>query len=349
MLTSLVLPLLALTSAAQEARAASARTTLTTGMPAPTLAVESWIKGAPVARFEPGKLYVIEFWATWCPPCIASMPHLAELQNEYGDDGLTIIGLTSNDPRNPLEKVREMVAAKGDALNYTIAWDSGRTTYAAYMDAAGRKGIPCSFVVDQKGKIAYIGHPMFLDEPLGELVDGTWDAARDPAQLEQDSEVFFGFYASARSNPKDTLAKLTDFEKAHPKLHALTDPLRLQLTLAAGEPAAAEAVAAKLLERGMATKDVELLLQIAGVCGDPNAKAPPPVLDLALRAAQGASEISGGKDMNALALLARVHAARGDFAAAVTAQTQAIQAAPEKKRASLMKTLEEYQAKSAGQ
>jgi thiol-disulfide isomerase/thioredoxin len=50
--------------------------------PAPPLKVSKWLKGEEVKRFEPGKVYVVEFWATWCGPCIAFMPHLAELQAE---------------------------------------------------------------------------------------------------------------------------------------------------------------------------------------------------------------------------------------------------------------------------
>lgn len=50
--------------------------TLKAGDPAPPLKIEKWLKSGPIERFEKGKVYVLEFWATWCPPCIASMPHL---------------------------------------------------------------------------------------------------------------------------------------------------------------------------------------------------------------------------------------------------------------------------------
>src|ERR1700752_4419794 len=121
------------------------------GMAAPALEIEKWVKGAPVPAFEHGKVYVIEFWATWCEPCIASMPHLSALQRQYGKDGVTIIGVTSADPRNSLECVEKLVADKGDQMAYTVAWDKGRATSAAYMEAAGQNGIPRSFVVDQAG------------------------------------------------------------------------------------------------------------------------------------------------------------------------------------------------------
>lgn len=58
---------------------------LTIGSPAPPIGIAHWVAGRKVPApinyaFEPGKVVVVEFWATWCAPCIASMPHLASLQ-----------------------------------------------------------------------------------------------------------------------------------------------------------------------------------------------------------------------------------------------------------------------------
>ena len=56
---------------------------LNIGDPAPALQVREWLKGEPIQRFEKGNVYVLEFWATWCAPCKAAMPHLSALANEY--------------------------------------------------------------------------------------------------------------------------------------------------------------------------------------------------------------------------------------------------------------------------
>ena len=56
------------------------------------------------------------------------MPHLSQLQRDYQDKHVTIIGLTSEDPGNTLEDVKEMVADKGDVMGYTVAWDVERET-----------------------------------------------------------------------------------------------------------------------------------------------------------------------------------------------------------------------------
>ncbi len=72
------------------------------GSKAPALDVEHWIsdgdgKFSSVSQFKPGHVYVVEFWATWCRPCVASMPHLSELQKKYQDKDLQIISISDED------------------------------------------------------------------------------------------------------------------------------------------------------------------------------------------------------------------------------------------------------------
>lgn len=93
----LTLPLLlCLLAAPDQARSRQATPSLAVGDPAPPLRVEAFLKGEPIAAFEPGKVYVIEFWATWCAPCIEQMPHLSALQTLYADRGVTIVGTDSS-------------------------------------------------------------------------------------------------------------------------------------------------------------------------------------------------------------------------------------------------------------
>ena len=64
------------------------------GTPAPPLTGLEWVKNGPV-EMKPGTVYVVEFWATWCPPCRVSIPHLTELQHKYKDKNLVIVGIST--------------------------------------------------------------------------------------------------------------------------------------------------------------------------------------------------------------------------------------------------------------
>jgi thiol-disulfide isomerase/thioredoxin len=148
------------------------------GDEAPPISVTRWVKGEAfdLAAVKGKNTVVVEFWATWCGPCIASMPHLTKLQKDFADKGVLVVSVTRPDPNNSLEKVEKFVAEKGDVMGYRVAFDGDAKTYDAYMKASGSRGIPTAFVVDKSGKLAWFGHPMRMDGPLAEIVEGTFDA-----------------------------------------------------------------------------------------------------------------------------------------------------------------------------
>src|SRR5258707_7964049 len=78
---------------------------LKVGDPAPKLKADKWLQGSEVTEFAADKVYVVEFWATWCGPCIVMMPHMSEMQAEFKDKGVTFIGYTAKDANNCKEKV----------------------------------------------------------------------------------------------------------------------------------------------------------------------------------------------------------------------------------------------------
>jgi thiol-disulfide isomerase/thioredoxin len=173
--------------------AAVAGPSLKVGDPAPKLQTGKWVQGEPVKDFQKGKAYIVEFWATWCPPCRASIPHLNETYNKFKDKGLIVIGQDCSEQNDAL--VAPFVKNMGDKMTYRVALDDKATNKQGqmsktWMEAAGRDGIPSAFLVDTKGVIAWIGHPMELKEQvIEEVLAGTFDvrkAAADPKTQPRD-------------------------------------------------------------------------------------------------------------------------------------------------------------------
>jgi thiol-disulfide isomerase/thioredoxin len=183
-----LLAVLVFTAAVQPAAAA-----LTIGDPPPKLQVGKWIQGDPVTEFKPGTVYIIEFWATWCGPCRDSIPHLNELYQQFKDRNLVVIGqdVWESDEGG----VEPFVKKMGDRMTYRVALDDkngGKKGAMAvnWMDAADQHGIPTAFVVNQEGKIAWIGHPMALDRTLlDRILMGQYDLAKAAVEHEKSQEV----------------------------------------------------------------------------------------------------------------------------------------------------------------
>ncbi len=101
-----------------------------------------------------GKPVVVEFWATWCPPCRASIPHLNEINKKFKDKGLVIVGI-SDEKEDTVTKFR-----KDLPMDYTVALDEKKELGKKF----GITGIPHAFIVGKDGKIAWHGHPMQLKD-----------------------------------------------------------------------------------------------------------------------------------------------------------------------------------------
>jgi thiol-disulfide isomerase/thioredoxin len=325
---------------------AKSSATLVAGDAAPALSIDKWIKGAPVPKFESGKVYVVEFWATWCGPCIASMPHLSALQKEF-KDSVTIIGVTSQDPRNTLEGATKMATDKGDTMGYTVAWDSDRATNNSYMKAANQNGIPCSFVIDKTGKIAYIGHPMFLDMVLEPVVAGKWDTKTGNAAVKDAEDKLYGkngVFAQAQSDPEGALKTLNEIDAKYPKIveAAGLERMKYHLLLQTGNAPEAHKLGLKLVDKAVKDKDAMALNEIAWGIVDPEGNVKNKDLDLALKAAEEGVKASDNKDGMIMDTLARVYWVKGDKAKAIETQTKAVALAPEGAKAQLQKSLDEY-------
>jgi thiol-disulfide isomerase/thioredoxin len=159
------------------------------GDPAPALQVGAWVQGEPVTEFAPDKVYLIEFWATWCGPCLESIPHLNEIAAAYDGKGLVVIGQNISEPDE--SRVKPFVEKMGDKMTYRVALDDKLQTEkgamaTTWLNASGASGIPLAFLVGKDGKIAWIGHPMVLERTVIEKVlAGTFDLKKAVADSQQ--------------------------------------------------------------------------------------------------------------------------------------------------------------------
>lgn len=144
---------------------AQAAPKLKVGDPAPPLRSAKWFKRQPVEWFDTNNVYVVEFWATWCPPCRASIPHLSSLQQKYGDK-VVVIGISSE----AIDKVKTFIADPKLKMEYVVGVAKTAKMNELYMKAFKQRGIPCAFIVGKDGKIAYVGHPMGMDKDLEKIV-----------------------------------------------------------------------------------------------------------------------------------------------------------------------------------
>ena len=91
---------------------------LKVGDPAPPLAVGPWIKGEPIPKLEKGRVYVVEFWATWCGPCKANMPHLSRLARKVkGKAEIIGVNVWERPPTTEMD-IKAFVAGMGDRMDY---------------------------------------------------------------------------------------------------------------------------------------------------------------------------------------------------------------------------------------
>jgi thiol-disulfide isomerase/thioredoxin len=304
---------------------------LKVGDSAPVLTVTKWLSDDPVLRFEPGKVYGVEFWATWCVPCIRHMPHLAAVQARYSDQGVTVIGFTSREIRgvagNTEDKVAAFVKRRGPMLKYAIAYADDATTTDAWLKASGRDGF-CNFVVDRSGRIAYMGSPLFLDMVLPKVLAGAnaKTVGEEMAKVVADYDAACAFIERDK-NPDAFLRGLAAFEAKYPPL-AGTMPAcvhKLDLLLQRDDGAAGTEYAKSLVAKADG-QDNLILLDFAYVILHHEADRKDRAA-LAARAAEGVVRIDGGTNAWSLLRLAEARHGNGDSVKAKEAARRAIAAA----------------------
>ena len=148
------------------------------GGAAPPLAIATWYNG-DAFKIEPGKVYIVEFWATWCRPCLQTIPLLSKLQKKLAAKGVLVVGISNE----TADKVEGFLKEHAE-MDYRVGLDKENGTWGTWME--GIPGIPHAFVVDRKGVVVWKGHPMSgMDQVVERVIAGSYgEKERKANQLE---------------------------------------------------------------------------------------------------------------------------------------------------------------------
>lgn len=97
---------------------------------------------------QPGKVILLDIWATWCPPCRAEIPYVVTLAKKYADKDVVVVGVS-------IDQRKDDVSAfvKKNGINYTIALDPGARSIGSVYQL---RGIPATYVIDKEGVIRHV-------------------------------------------------------------------------------------------------------------------------------------------------------------------------------------------------
>jgi thiol-disulfide isomerase/thioredoxin len=313
----------------------SARADLGIGDPAPKLDLK-FVKGEAVKELKPGQIYVVEFWATWCGPCKATIPHLTKLQKLHGDK-VTFIGVAvfEQDQKAVAPFVKEM----GDKMEYRVALDNvgdkepnEGPMAKNWMDAAGLSGIPAAFIVTKDGKVAWIGHPGQIDKPLEEVVAGTYDLTKAAEKFKKDQAVktklsaLRAKFAEAGNDETARMKVIDEAIKETPELESRLGMTKFMLMFRSESTKPDELLKyGQHLIADVIKDEPEQLNNVAWTLVDPEREKKPTKEEqqLALKAAQQADTVAKGQTAHIADTLARAYFVTGDAKKALEVQERA--------------------------
>ncbi len=335
---------------AQTEDAAGDDAILSIGSKAPALDIETWFSDRegefePTTSFEPGKIYLIDFWATWSPRTHPWMVKYAALQDRYIDDGLQIIRVSDEDEDSVADFLELDVKGNAEtiyaewALGYCVATDPDRSVHQDYTVAAQHTRLPVVFIVGRTGLIEWLGDPAKMQKPLKEIVDGTWKreafGAKLLAQQRVDRMAAEVRELLQRGETEEALKLIEKMMIDAPDSKVRTEmaKLRLQLLLEMDGPNIAEAfkeVAAGYADDAYKLNEVTWPIVTRQMGGK---EIPADLLDVATETAERAVKLArenagdGGRGEQLLGMILDTHAhlvfLQGDLDKALELQTEA--------------------------
>lgn len=360
MLTLPLIALLASPLALQDAKPTDAPAPAAPAKPAPALVagnkapefkVETFVKGDAITELKAGQVYVVEFWATWCGPCVAMMPHMSELQSEYKDK-VNFVGVNVWEEREKytvetLERVKQFVADQGDKMGYSVAYDGGSMFMAdKWMKAAGRNGIPCAFLVDGTGTIAWIGHPIALDAVIPMVLDGSWSVTEGPKKINEARKEFEAVLGAYNTSFEDGEKAWDAACKKYPHFVKMSEGERYYTLFATGHEDKAYPIGRAMLEEAKAKKDSSKMMEVIMPLLSPEVNVKNVDRQLALDVADAVFAAGDPTKPNRHVGLAQIFFMLGDFEKAREHKAKAIELAPEENKRSYSDWLDEVDRKA---
>lgn len=348
------------------APAQAAAKLLAEGDAAPSLDGLTWLKGDAVTKFESGRIYIVEMWATWCGPCKRGIPHLTQLQAKHKDK-LTIVGISlwerADTANARVATARSFVESQGAAMEYTVAADGDGLIVRNWMQAAGRRSIPTAFIIDGFGNIAWIGNPLSgMDAVLEKVLAGGFDARAEAAKAkiaaaakQVKDEKFARANLLAQQEKYDEALSLVEevlAMESDPGARVPVNRQKLRMLLRADE-ARGYAFARSMLEGEMKDSDYGLFTLADSIMRAQGLKSPDHALVVDLLTRSAALAAPGNAAVHESLAAARFRA--GDAAGAIVAAEQSLEVMKQPGSmgsaaavARVQKALEEYRAAAEG-
>jgi alkyl hydroperoxide reductase subunit AhpC len=314
-----LLLLVAIPAAGQDAEPS-----LTVGDVAPALDVETWVHGDPVTGFEPGRVYVIQFWVTWSRQSRGAFDGLSDLQERFRERGLTVLGVTDEEP----SVVSAFLAGPGEPglrwserARYPLAADPDGSVHAAYLEASGTQ-VPIVFVVGRDGRIEWIGRLQYVVPVVEAVVEGRWKRALFPVMMQRRRDLHRALARGRLGEALEILDELIALDVERSVRHRVR---KFEVLLKiANDPDAAYAVGRALMRDRW--NDATLLNEIAWYVVDERGIETRDFA-FAMEAAQRANALTGGTSAPILDTVARVYWEQGEAGKAISWQHRAVQQA----------------------